>query len=132
MTHLLVSLLIVSAAAIAASEKEPPHAFADVFAVSDWAKKESFGGFHIDVISHDGKEALIVRRSFTTGTPSCDLLVYVKANDQWSEALRLRPYWGDLLEFAEKDGEIVVSLRKQKLEVVRFSFSGLSPLAFNK
>lgn len=100
--------------------------FPNTQALKLWAEKEYFGGGFVDLVTNDGMEVAIARRSFASGIPTCALSVFVKSAEGWEEGLKLRTYRGRWLDFTQDGDTVFVRDHKSKVEVLRFSIAQLS------
>ncbi len=121
---LLISLPVLSQTS--SIDVERKLTFPTTQALKHWAEKEYFGGGFVDLVTNDGIEVAIARRSFTSGIPTCALSVFVKSEEGWEEALKLRTYRGRWFDFTQDGDMVFIRDDKSKAEVLRFSIAQLS------
>jgi hypothetical protein len=101
-----------------------PASLPDLGAIRAWGEKTSFGGNEIDELKFDGQQAVIVRRSFTSGVETCGLTVFVPTRRGWLPALTVDVF--DLWLKVSQDGDIIhIVNSSSKAEVARFSIAQL-------
>jgi hypothetical protein len=117
----------LSASAISPpSQESPAPHFSDVAGIKAWAEKESRGGFDVNVFTWKGHEAVVVRRSFTSGIQTCALAVFVQGEKGWEEGLRLRTFDFTWLGVVQDGDSVLIRDAKTERFLTQFSISGLS------
>ena len=110
--------------------------FSNIQELKHWADANSWGGCRVDVVNHSGAEAVIVRRSHTSGIQSCSLSVFVKGKGGLIEALMLRGYHGYWIEFKQQGDSITLEsfdqFNNKTFEILRFSIASLGLQSFEK
>jgi hypothetical protein len=101
-----------------------PASLPDVKAIRTWAEKASWGGHEVDVFKSDGRQVVVVRRSFTSGVETCGLAVFVPTSRGWEPSLTLdvTDFW---LKVSQEGDSIRIVNSNSKAEVARFSVAQL-------
>ncbi|MBI5426583.1 MAG: hypothetical protein HZA32_21105 [Opitutae bacterium] len=121
-------LMVISAASLGLAERRgigEERRFASRVELEKWAEKESFGGYSVRLFSWQKHELLVVERAFTSGVESCMLSFYVRDREEWVEAVRLRPWWGESLRVKQDEDVVRVLAGESEKEVGIVSISGL-------
>lgn len=131
-----LQILLVSCLPLIGQVTPSPKSFANLQELKHWAEKNSWGGLEIDEIKHAGVEAVIVRRSSTSGITTCSLSVFIKGSTGLIEALKLREYAGYWIGFSQKGDSVTLFSNEinsaKQFEIMRFSISSLALQSFEK
>ena len=118
------SALAADAVKGASLRAQAPASLADLEAIRAWAKSTSWGGAEVDAFKSDGREVIVVRRSFTSGIESCGLTVFIPTKLGWTPGLSVdvANFW---LNVSQNGDAILIANSSSKAEVARFSIAQL-------
>jgi len=132
----LLSILLLSCLSLIGQAETPKDQFANIQELKQWAEKNSWGGCSVDVVKHSGTEAVIVRRSYTSGIQSCALSVFIYEKAGLLEALKLRAFHGYWIDFKQRGDLITLDsydqVKGKPFEILQFSITSLALQSFEK